>query len=204
MCPPMQAPKAVLFKWQSHSAMSLRLTTFKWIASAPGKCISFHACQPSWWHPLLKVTRYISTPLTKQLENDPVYNDFILKGTPAGRWGTPEDLRGAAIFLASDASNFVTGSSLIVDGGMVAAWKTLYVLKLLGKVQLLVWGISRHVPSTVYRSRGHTRTLECELTYRSNAFSDKIILHEGHICLLVPRERRWSLSTSAEENSILM
>ncbi|KAJ5152525.1 gluconate 5-dehydrogenase [Penicillium capsulatum] len=64
---------------------------------------------------------YIRTPLTKQLENDPVYNDFILKATPAGRWGTPEDLRGACIFLASDASNFVTGSSLIVDGGMVAA-----------------------------------------------------------------------------------
>ncbi|KAF4761602.1 hypothetical protein HAV15_007017 [Penicillium sp. str.  len=63
---------------------------------------------------------YIITPLTTQLENDPVYNDFILKGTPAGRWGTPEDLRGAVIFLASEASNFVTGSSLIVDGGVLA------------------------------------------------------------------------------------
>lgn len=58
--------------------------------------------------------------MTTPLENDPVYNDFILKGTPAGRWGTPEDLRGAVIFLASEASNFVTGSSLIVDGGMLA------------------------------------------------------------------------------------
>ncbi|KAJ5099087.1 hypothetical protein N7532_006088 [Penicillium argentinense] len=63
---------------------------------------------------------YISTPLTTQLENDSAYNEFILKGTPAGRWGTPEDLRGAVIFLASGASNFVTGSSLIVDGGMLA------------------------------------------------------------------------------------
>ncbi|KAL3473535.1 hypothetical protein BJX99DRAFT_248845 [Aspergillus californicus] len=63
---------------------------------------------------------YISTHLTKALQSDTVYNDYILKGTPAGRWGTPEDLRGAAIFLASRASNFVTGSSLIVDGGMLA------------------------------------------------------------------------------------
>ncbi|OJZ80187.1 hypothetical protein ASPFODRAFT_53824 [Aspergillus luchuensis CBS 106.47] len=63
---------------------------------------------------------YISTPLTKQLQNDTAYNDYILSGTPAGRWGSPEDLRGAAIFLASGASDFVTGSSLIVDGGMLA------------------------------------------------------------------------------------
>ena len=67
-------------------------------------------------------SRYISTPLTKQLQNDRAYNDYILRGTPAGRWGTPEDLRGAAIFLASGASDFVTGSSLIVDGGMLATW----------------------------------------------------------------------------------
>ncbi|KAL4960337.1 uncharacterized protein BDV14DRAFT_193016 [Aspergillus stella-maris] len=63
---------------------------------------------------------YISTPMTKQLQNDTAYNDYILKGTPAGRWGTPEDLRGAAIFLASRASDFVTGTSLVVDGGMLA------------------------------------------------------------------------------------
>ncbi|KAJ5955851.1 gluconate 5-dehydrogenase [Penicillium viridicatum] len=55
-----------------------------------------------------------------KLQNDTAYNNYILKGTPAGRWGTPEDLRGAAIFLASRASDFVTGSSLIVDGGMLA------------------------------------------------------------------------------------
>ncbi|KAJ6114114.1 gluconate 5-dehydrogenase [Penicillium capsulatum] len=74
---------------------------------------------------VVQMTKSFSNELAphniQQLENDPVYNDFILKATPAGRWGTPEDLRGACIFLASDASNFVTGSSLIVDGGMVAA-----------------------------------------------------------------------------------
>ena len=59
-------------------------------------------------------------PPTKQLQNDTAYNNYILNGTSAGRWGTPEDLRGATSFLASRASDFVTGSSLIVDGGMLA------------------------------------------------------------------------------------
>ncbi len=48
------------------------------------------------------------------------FNDFILKRTPAGRWGLPEELQGAVIFLASDASNFVNGHILYVDGGILA------------------------------------------------------------------------------------
>ena len=43
----------------------------------------------------------------------------IAARTPAGRWGKPEDLAGAAVFLASPASNFVTGHALVVDGGYV-------------------------------------------------------------------------------------
>jgi len=50
---------------------------------------------------------------------DPEYSDFIMKRTPAGRWGEPKDLRGALIFLASPASDFVTGTSIVVDGGML-------------------------------------------------------------------------------------
>ncbi|OJJ81744.1 SDR family NAD(P)-dependent oxidoreductase [Aspergillus glaucus CBS 516.65] len=64
---------------------------------------------------------YIKTALTTQLENDPEYNDFIIRGTPAGRWGTPDDLRGAVTFLASPASDFVTGTGVVVDGGMLGA-----------------------------------------------------------------------------------
>ncbi|GIX22106.1 MAG: gluconate 5-dehydrogenase [Gammaproteobacteria bacterium] len=48
------------------------------------------------------------------------FNDFILSRTPAGRWGVPEDLKGAAIFLASPASDFVNGQVLYVDGGILA------------------------------------------------------------------------------------
>lgn len=64
-------------------------------------------------------SRYITTPLTTYLAQDPKYNDFIMSRTPSGRWGRPQDLRGAVIFLASAASDFVTGSSIIVDGGML-------------------------------------------------------------------------------------
>lgn len=48
------------------------------------------------------------------------FNEFIINRTPAGRWGDPEDLAGAAIFLSSAASNFVNGQIIYVDGGLLA------------------------------------------------------------------------------------
>ncbi len=48
------------------------------------------------------------------------FDSFIISKTPAARWGTPEDLMGPAVFLASDASNFVNGHVLYVDGGIFA------------------------------------------------------------------------------------
>jgi 2-deoxy-D-gluconate 3-dehydrogenase len=61
---------------------------------------------------------FIDTEMARQgRQAMPNLNDSVLRRTPAGRWGTPSDLAGAAIFLASDASNFVTGSSVHVDGG---------------------------------------------------------------------------------------
>jgi 2-dehydro-3-deoxy-D-gluconate 5-dehydrogenase len=66
---------------------------------------------------------YIKTALTAQYSTDPQYkdyNDYIIGRTPAGRWGNPEDLKGAVIFLASSASDFVTGTSIVVDGGILA------------------------------------------------------------------------------------
>jgi gluconate 5-dehydrogenase len=53
------------------------------------------------------------------MEGDP-FNEFIISRTPAGRWGNPDELKGAAIFLASKASDFVNGHILYVDGGMLA------------------------------------------------------------------------------------
>ena len=64
---------------------------------------------------------YIETPQTAPLRVDGhPFNDFIIGKTTAARWGTPEDLKGPAVFLASDASNFVNGHILCVDGGILA------------------------------------------------------------------------------------
>ena len=64
---------------------------------------------------------YIATTLTEPLRSDGhPFNEFIVQRTPAGRWGEPEDLAGAAVFLASKASDFVNGHILYVDGGILA------------------------------------------------------------------------------------
>jgi len=60
---------------------------------------------------------YISTDNTEALRKDPVRSEQILGRIPAGRWGTPEDFMGPTIFLASDASNYMHGTILLVDGG---------------------------------------------------------------------------------------
>ena len=60
---------------------------------------------------------WIATPLTQLLRQDGARSDAILARTPLARWGTPEDVAGAALFLASPAAAFVTGVVLPVDGG---------------------------------------------------------------------------------------
>lgn len=60
------------------------------------------------------------TELTEAIEKDPERSKSITARTPAGRWGTPEDIAGAAVFLASPASDFVHGVILPVDGGWLA------------------------------------------------------------------------------------
>ncbi|KXB09046.1 2-deoxy-D-gluconate 3-dehydrogenase [candidate division MSBL1 archaeon SCGC-AAA385M11] len=60
---------------------------------------------------------YFETPLVAQLRNDPEKYKFITERTPMGRWGQPEELSGTAIFLASKASDFITGQTVFVDGG---------------------------------------------------------------------------------------
>ena len=63
---------------------------------------------------------YIETEMTAPLKADPDRNGPIMSRTPAGRWGTIEDLAGAAVYLASKASDFVHGAILAVDGGWLA------------------------------------------------------------------------------------
>jgi 2-deoxy-D-gluconate 3-dehydrogenase len=61
---------------------------------------------------------WIDTELTQQARRDvPGLHDMVLRRTPAGRWGVPDDLAGIAVFLASSASDFITGAAIPVDGG---------------------------------------------------------------------------------------
>lgn len=60
---------------------------------------------------------YIATDNTEALREDPVRSEQILARIPAGRWGNPDDFKGPIVFLASDAANYVHGTTLLVDGG---------------------------------------------------------------------------------------
>ncbi len=64
---------------------------------------------------------YFDTPLNAALVADPDFTEWLEKRTPAGRWGRVEELVGAAVFLCSDASAFVNGHVLYVDGGITAS-----------------------------------------------------------------------------------
>ena len=63
---------------------------------------------------------WIETPMTVPARSDAARNRAILQRTPLGRWGTPADIVGPALFLASDAARFITGAVLVVDGGYSA------------------------------------------------------------------------------------
>ena len=65
---------------------------------------------------------WIATDMIENLRADPAFEARVLKRVPARRLGRPEDLDGALLFLASDASAFMTGQSLVVDGGLMASW----------------------------------------------------------------------------------
>lgn len=89
----------------------VQLTKSMAVAWAPDN-IQVNAILPGW----------IDTELTEQARKDiPGLHDRVLARTPAGRWGVPADLAGIAVFLASDASDFVTGAAIPVDGGYSAS-----------------------------------------------------------------------------------
>jgi len=64
---------------------------------------------------------YFDTPLNAALVADPAFSAWLGKRPPAGRWGKVAELVGACVFLASDASSFVNGHVLYVDGGITAS-----------------------------------------------------------------------------------
>lgn len=84
----------------------VQLTKSLAVAWAPDN-IQVNALLPGW----------IETDLVTQVKDVPEFDAAIIARTPANRWGMPDELAGAAVFLASPASNFVTGTALPVDGG---------------------------------------------------------------------------------------
>jgi gluconate 5-dehydrogenase len=64
---------------------------------------------------------YMVTEMNQALIDNPTFDAWVKGRTPAKRWGLPEELVGAALFLASNASNYVNGQTIYVDGGMISA-----------------------------------------------------------------------------------
>jgi gluconate 5-dehydrogenase len=64
---------------------------------------------------------YFLTDLTEPLANDPEFDKWVKSEVPLQRWGNPEDLIGTALYLASNASNYVNGHTVYVDGGWQAS-----------------------------------------------------------------------------------
>ena len=83
-----------------------QLTKSLAIAYAPD-AIRVNAVAPGW----------IATPMTRALQDDPKRSGPILARTPLNRWGKPDDIAGAALYLCSPVASFVTGTTLVVDGG---------------------------------------------------------------------------------------
>jgi 2-deoxy-D-gluconate 3-dehydrogenase len=75
-----------------------------------GKNINVNAIAPG----------YMATNNTKQLRDDEVRAEQILNRIPAGRWGLPQDVAGAAVFLASENASYIHGTTLAVDGGWLS------------------------------------------------------------------------------------
>jgi len=92
-------------------------------AASKGGIVQFtKACASGWAKDNIQVNAvlpgWIDTALTRRArEQVPGLHENVLKRTPAGRWGTSDDFNGIAVFLASSASNFITGATITVDGG---------------------------------------------------------------------------------------
>ncbi len=102
-----------------------RPTTGNYAAAKGGLRMLTRAMAVEWARHNLQINGigpgYIDTEMTRPLIENPEFDSWVKARTPAGRWGRPEDLVGAAVFLASSASDFVNGQIIYVDGGLLAS-----------------------------------------------------------------------------------
>ena len=102
-----------------------RTTTAPYAAAKGGLKMLTRAMTVEWARHNIQINGigpgYFLTELTQKLAADPEFDAWVKQRTPAGRWGLPSDLVGAAVFFASPASNFVSGQVLYVDGGILAS-----------------------------------------------------------------------------------
>lgn len=82
----------------------------QWSSELGGDGVTVNALAPG----------YIRTELTQALQDDAAFDTWLRTATPAGRWGTPEDLAAAVVFIASREAGFMTGQVVTVDGGLTA------------------------------------------------------------------------------------
>jgi len=102
-----------------------RATTGPYTASKGGIKMLTKAMAVEWARHNIQINGigpgYFITEMTKPLAEDQEFDSWLKNRTPAGRWGDPQELIGAAVFLASDASNFINGQIIYVDGGILAS-----------------------------------------------------------------------------------
>ena len=102
-----------------------RATTGPYAAAKGGLRMLTRAMCADWAGHGLRVNAiapgYMTTEMIRPLREDPEFDAWLRRRTPAGRWGHPDELAGAVVFLASDASAFVNGQMLAIDGGITAA-----------------------------------------------------------------------------------
>jgi gluconate 5-dehydrogenase len=101
-----------------------RTTTGAYTAAKGGLKMLTKAMCADWAQHNLQINAigpgYFATEMTKPLVENQEFNAWVVSRTPARRWGNPEELIGASVFFASEASNFVNGQILYVDGGMIS------------------------------------------------------------------------------------
>jgi len=116
--------KGKIINISSLNSIGARPTIANYSAAKAGLNALTRSMATEWGHHNIQTNAvapgYFITDLTRPLADDEAFDSWVRSEVPLGRWGDPKELLGAVIFLASDASNYVNGHLLVVDGGWTA------------------------------------------------------------------------------------